>query len=58
MKTLCCRDAGFDCEGEIHAATEEEILRQASEYAQAVHNVQMTPELDEQLKALIREEEQ
>ena len=35
MKTLCCRDAGFDCEGEIHAATEEEILRQASEHAQA-----------------------
>lgn len=57
MKTLCCRDAGFDCEGKIHAATEEEILRQASEHAQAVHNVQVTPELAEQLKALIREEE-
>lgn len=57
MKTLRCRDAGFDCEGEIRAASEEEILRQAAEHAQSAHNVQVTPELAEQLKTLIKDEE-
>lgn len=57
MKTLRCRDAGFDCEGVIQAASEEEVLSQAAEHAQAAHNVQVTPELAEQLKALIKDEE-
>lgn len=57
MKTLHCRAAGFDCEGVIQAATEEEVLRQAAEHAQAAHNVQVTPELAEQLKTLIQDEE-
>lgn len=56
MKTLRCSDAGFDCEGVIQAATEEEILSQAAEHAQAAHDVQVTPELAEQLKTLIRDE--
>jgi predicted small metal-binding protein len=57
MKTLSCRDAGFDCEGVIQAATEEEILSQAAEHAQAAHNVEVTPELAEQLKTLTKDEE-
>ncbi len=47
----------FDCEGVIQAATEEEILSQAAEHAVAAHNIQVTPELAEQLKTLIRDEE-
>lgn len=58
MKTLRCRDAGFDCEGVIQAASEEEILSQAAKHAQAAHNVQVTPELAEQLKTLIEDDEQ
>lgn len=57
MKTLRCRDAGFDCEGVIQAASEEEILQQAAAHAQAAHNVQVTPELAEQLKTLIQDDE-
>ncbi len=57
MKTLRCSDAGFDCEGVIQAATEEEILSQAAEHAEAAHNIQLTPEVAEQLKALIKDEE-
>ena len=57
MKTLRCSDAGFDCEGVIQAASEEEVLSQAAEHAQAAHNVQVTPELAEQLKTLIKDEE-
>ena len=57
MKTLSCRDAGFDCEGKLRAESEEEILRQAAEHARTEHNVQVTPELAEQIKTLIKDEE-
>lgn len=56
MKTLHCRDAGFDCNGLIQAETEEEVLAQAAAHAQTVHGVTVTPELAESLKTLIREE--
>ena len=56
MKTLNCRDAGFDCNAQIKADTNEEILAQAAEYAQTVHGVTVTPELAEGLKSLIHEE--
>jgi len=57
MKTLRCSDAGFDCQGEIHAETEEEILQQAGEHARTEHNTEVSPEMAEQLKTLIRDDE-
>ena len=57
MKTLHCSDAGFECEGVIRAETKEEVLAQASEHAQAVHNTPITPELADQLSTLIKDEE-
>lgn len=57
MKTLNCRDAGFDCEGKIQAESEEEILSQAAEHARAEHNTEVTPELADQLRTLIKDEE-
>jgi predicted small metal-binding protein len=57
MKTLHCSDAGFDCKAVVKANTEEEVLRQAAEHAKAVHQVDVTPEMAEQIKKLIREEE-
>ena len=56
MKSLRCRDAGFDCKPEVRAESEEELLRQVAEHAQTVHNVEVTPELAEQVKSLIRDE--
>ena len=56
MKTLHCRDAGFDCEGVIRADTEKEVLDQAAKHAQDVHGVSVTSEMAEQLKTLIRDE--
>jgi predicted small metal-binding protein len=45
-KVLRCRDVGLDCEGELRGQTEEEILRQAAEHAQDVHNIRdMSPDL-------------
>ncbi len=53
MKKLRCRDAGFDCNHEIQAETDEEILQQAAKHVQSVHHLEVTPELAEQVKKLI-----
>ena len=58
MKTLHCRDAGFDCEGVIRANSEEEVLKLAAQHAQEVHGVSVTPEMKEQLRSLIRDEQE
>ncbi len=58
MKTLHCRDAGFDCEGIIRGNSDEEVLKQAAQHALEVHGVPATPELAEKLKTLIKEERQ
>ena len=58
MKTLHCKDAGFDCEGLIQANTEDEVLELAAKHALEVHNVAVTPELAEQLRTMIREEKE
>jgi len=50
MKTLHCSDAGFDCKAVIHAATDEEILKQAAEHAQTVHGVSVTAKLLKELR--------
>jgi predicted small metal-binding protein len=56
MKTLHCRDLGFDCEGVIKANSNEEVLQQAAQHAQDVHHVTVTPELAQQAQALIKDE--
>ncbi|MGA0555183.1 DUF1059 domain-containing protein [Larkinella sp. VNQ87] len=56
MKTVHCRELGFDCSGVVKAATEEEVLQQVAAHAQTVHGLTVTPELAEQVKALIKEE--
>lgn len=55
MKLLRCRDAGFDCKHEIQAETDDEILRLAADHVQNVHALEVTPELVEQISALIQE---
>jgi predicted small metal-binding protein len=57
MKTLHCSDAGFDCKAVVRGNTDEEILQQAAEHAKTVHHVEVTPEMAEQIKGLIKEEE-
>ena len=58
MKTLHCRDAGFNCEGVIRGNSEDEVLDQAAKHALEVHGVSVTPELAEQLKTLVKDEQQ
>jgi predicted small metal-binding protein len=56
MKTLACRDVGFDCDAQIHASTEEEVLAQAADHASRAHGVTVTPEMAESIKPLIHED--
>lgn len=56
MKILRCRDAGFDCAHEIRGESEEEILQQAAEHATKDHEIEVTPQLAEQTKSLIKDE--
>ncbi len=56
MKTLYCRDAGFDCEGVIQAENEEQVLHQGAQHAKDVHNVSITPELSAGLRSLIKDD--
>lgn len=57
MKTLKCRDVGFDCNAVVRAETEEEVMRQAAEHARAHHGVtEVTPEMGAKVKGLIRSE--
>lgn len=56
MKTLHCRDAGFDCEAVIRANSEEEVMNQAAQHAHKVHGVETSPQMERDMKKLIREE--
>ena len=56
MKVVRCREVGFDCEGVVRAESEEEVLRQVAEHARIVHNVEVTPDLAKEVKALIKDE--
>ncbi len=56
MKTLKCRDVGFDCNQVIRGKTDKEILQQAAEHAKKAHAIEVTPEMARQVQTLIREE--
>ncbi len=57
MKTLRCRDVGFECEQKIRAETDDEVMRQAADHARTAHNVEVTPEMATQIRTLIRNED-
>ena len=57
MKTLHCSDAGFECSAVVKAATDQEVLDIAAKHAQEVHGVTVTPQMADQLKSLIKEED-
>lgn len=57
MKTLACREAGFDCDYMVTGETEEEIFRKGGEHAVRDHGMNesdITPEFKEKLSRLIR----
>ena len=56
MKMLNCRDVGFDCNAQIQAETDDDVLAQAAEHASTVHGVTVTPEMADGIRPLIRED--
>ncbi len=56
IKTLYCRDAGFDCQGVIQSETEQEVLTRPGQHAFQVHGVTVTQEMAEKLKTLIKDD--
>jgi len=55
MKLVRCRDHGFDCDFEAHAHTEEEILKKVADHGQSVHNLDITPDVVEQVRKSIQD---
>ncbi|MCH8989092.1 MAG: DUF1059 domain-containing protein [Chloroflexi bacterium] len=55
-KVLRCRDVGPDCDAVVRAETEDEVLKQAGEHAQSVHGLEVTAELVEAVRKVIKDE--
>lgn len=57
MKTLSCREAGFECDYVVTGETEEEILKNGAEHAKKDHGMkdsEITPEFEQKIRGLIR----
>ncbi|NAL77441.1 DUF1059 domain-containing protein [Nitrososphaera sp. AFS] len=57
MKTISCREAGFDCDHVVKGETEEDVMKNGAEHAMKVHGMNeedITPELKQKIKGLIR----
>ncbi|MGY1822926.1 DUF1059 domain-containing protein [Geodermatophilus sp. SYSU D00079] len=55
MKRLECRDAGFDCDAVVHGESVEEVMAQAGPHAKEAHGVDVTPEMADRIRALVRD---
>ena len=54
-KVMRCRDLGPDCDAVVRAETEEELLKQVGEHAQSVHGMEVTAELVEAVRKVIKD---
>jgi predicted small metal-binding protein len=57
MKTINCREAGFDCDHIVKGETDEEVLKNGMEHAKNDHNMKeedITSEMKEKIRGLIR----
>jgi predicted small metal-binding protein len=58
MKTISCREAGFECDYVIKGQTEEEVIKNGAEHAIKEHGVKsedVTAEMKEKIRALVRD---
>jgi predicted small metal-binding protein len=56
-KVVYCNDLGFDCDGVVRSESEEELMAQVADHARNVHDVNVTDEMTDQVRNVIREEE-
>jgi predicted small metal-binding protein len=52
MKTLSCREVGFNCDHVVKGENEEEVMRNGGEHAMKVHG--MKAEMKQKIRGLIR----
>jgi predicted small metal-binding protein len=55
VKELECRDVGFDCDAVVHGESADEVMAQVGSHAKEVHGVDVTPEMDGQIRTLVRD---
>jgi predicted small metal-binding protein len=56
MKTLACRDVGYNCDCILEGKTEEDVIKDGLEHALQEHGMKredVTPELKAKLKGLV-----
>jgi predicted small metal-binding protein len=57
VKSISCREAGFECDYVVKGETEEEVMKNGSEHVRKVHSIkeeEMTPEMKQKIKGFIR----
>jgi predicted small metal-binding protein len=57
MKSLSCREIGFNCPSVIKGNTEGEVIQKTEEHVSSAHNIQpenMSPEMQHKIRGLIR----
>jgi predicted small metal-binding protein len=57
MKSISCREAGFDCDYVVKGETEEEVMKNGAEHVQKAHGIKeedMTPEMKQKIRGFIR----
>jgi predicted small metal-binding protein len=57
MKTINCREAGFDCDHVVKGETEEDVMKNGAEHAIEAHGMKeedITPEMKQKIRGLIR----
>lgn len=57
VKSISCREAGFDCDYVVKGETEEEVMKNGAEHVQKVHGIKeedMTTEMKQKIRGLIR----
>jgi len=56
MKTISCREAGFDCDYVVKGETDEEVLNNGIVHAKSHHNMKeedITDEMKQKIKGII-----
>jgi len=57
MKTINCREAGFDCDYVVKGETEQEVMHNGTAHAMNAHGMkqeEVTPQMKEKIRGLIR----
>jgi predicted small metal-binding protein len=57
MKSIACRELGFDCPAVVEGNTEGEVIQKAEEHSSSVHNIKsedMSPEMQHKIRGAIR----